>query len=136
MSWGRQRKPEGDGGGSKEIHLSHLRSSPPRNSRVPWKWRPPKPPLQPTSVKKTSKRDKQTDHLPLAWPANFDCRPSPMPCAKMDAPLREDSAAGGGGVKPIAVRLRRRPPRPDAGGELGFEAKDAGSMVARLRQEG
>ena len=97
---------------------------------------PPNPPCNPRAFKKTSKRNKQTDHLPLAWPANFDCRPSPMPCANMDAPLREDSAAGGGGVEPIAVRLRRRPSRPDAGGEPGFEAKDAGSMVARLRQEG
>ena len=59
-----------------------------------------------------------------------------MPCAKMDAPLREDSDAGGGGVEPIAVRLRRRPSRPDAGGESGFKAKDAGSMAARLRWEG
>ena len=54
----------------------------------------------------------------------------------MIARLREDSSAGGGRVDSIAVRLRQRPSSPDAGGESGFEAKDAGSMVARLRQEG
>ena len=86
--------------------------------------------------KKISKHDKQTDQLPLAWTENLYGRPSPMPCANMDARLREDSSAGGGGVDPIAVRLWQIPSSPDAGGELGFEAKGAGSMVARLRREG
>ena len=62
--------------------------------------------------------------------------PSPRPCAKMDALLREDSSAGGGGVDRIAVRLWQIPSSPDAGGESGFKAKGAGSMVARLRREG
>ena len=85
---------------------------------------------------KISKHDKQTDQLPLAWTENFDGRPSPMPCAKMDAHLREDSTAGGGGVDPIAVRLWQIPSSSDAGGESGFKANGAGSMLARLRQEG
>ena len=59
-----------------------------------------------------------------------------MPCANMDACLREDSSAGGGGVDPIAVRLWQIRSSPDAGGESGFEAKGAGSMVARLQREG
>ena len=93
------------------------------------------PPPNPR-VFKISKHDKQTDQLPLAWTENFDSRPSPMLCANMDACLREDSSAGGGGVDPIAVRLWQIPSSPDAGGESGFEAKDSGSMVARLRWEG
>ena len=79
---------------------------------------------------------KRIDHLPLAWPANFDERPSPIPCAKTDARLREDPAAGGGGVEPISARLWRRPSSPDAGEELGFKSKEAGSMVAGRRREG
>ena len=59
-----------------------------------------------------------------------------MPCAKMDARLREDSTAGGGGVDPIAMRLWQIPSSSDAGGESGFEAKGAGSMLARLQREG
>ena len=59
-----------------------------------------------------------------------------MPCAKTDVRPREDTAAGGGGVDPIAKILWRRPSSPDAGDESGFEAKEAGSMVARRRQEG
>ena len=75
----------------------------------------PPPNLQ--AFTKISKRDKQTDQLPLTWKENFDVRPSPMPCSKMDAHLSEDSSAGGGGADPIAVRLRRRPSSPDDGGE-------------------
>ena len=82
------------------------------------------------------KRDKQTDHLPLAWPANVNVRPSPMPCAKEDARPREDPTDGGGRVDPIAARLQRIPSSPDTGDESGLEANDAGSMVARRRQEG
>ena len=59
-----------------------------------------------------------------------------MPCANTDARLREDPAAGGGGVDPIAAVLRRRPSSPDGRDESGFEVKEAGSMVARRRQEG
>ena len=59
-----------------------------------------------------------------------------MPCAKMVARLRKDPAAGGGGVDPIAAILQRRTSNPNAGEELGFEAKEAGSMVAMQRQEG
>ena len=59
-----------------------------------------------------------------------------MTCANMDGRLRVDSTAGGGGVDLIAVILRQRPSSPDARGELSFGAKDAGSMVTRLRQEG
>ena len=59
-----------------------------------------------------------------------------MPCAKTDARLREDTAAGGGGVDLIAARLRWRPSSPDAVDNSGFEAKEAGSMVARRRWEG
>ena len=44
-------------------------------------------------------------------------------------------AAGGRGVDPIAVILRRRPSSPNGGDESGFEAKEAGSMVARRKQE-
>ena len=94
------------------------------------------PPPNPRVFTKISKHDKQTDQLPLAWTENFDGRPSPTPCAKMDARLREDSTAGGGGVDPIAVRLWQIPSSSDAGGELGFKANGAGSMLARLRREG
>ena len=94
------------------------------------------PPPNPRVFTKISKHDKKTDQLPLTWTENFDGRPSPMPCSKMDASLREDSSAGGGRVDSIAVRLRQRPSSPDAGGELGFKSKGAGSMVARLRREG
>ena len=59
-----------------------------------------------------------------------------MLCYKTDVHSREYPVAGVGGVDPVAARLWRRPSRPDAGGELGFEAKDVGSMVARLRWEG
>ena len=59
-----------------------------------------------------------------------------MPCANTDARAREDTAAGGGGVDPIAAILQRRPSIPDGGDDLGLEAKEAGSMVARRRREG
>ena len=59
-----------------------------------------------------------------------------MPFAKADVRLREDPAAGGGGVAPIAVRLWRRPSRPNAVDELGLEAKESGSMVEMQGQEG
>ena len=59
-----------------------------------------------------------------------------MHCAKADARPREDPAAGGGGVDPIAAKLRRRPSIPNAGGKSVFKAKEAGSMVARRRREG
>ena len=59
-----------------------------------------------------------------------------MPCAKTDARLREDTSAGGGGVNQITARLRRRPSSPNKGDTSGFEAKEAGSMVAGRRQEG
>ena len=39
-------------------------------------------------------------------------------------------------ANPIAAILRQRPSRPDGGDELDFEAKEAGSMVARQRKEG
>ena len=83
-----------------------------------------------------SKHDKQTDHLSLACPANFVYRTSPIPCVKTYARPREDPAAGGGGVDPIAAILWRRASSPGAGEKLGFEAKEAGIMVARRRQEG
>ena len=59
---------------------------------------------------KISKRDKQTDHLPLAWPANFDNSPSPMPCAKMYARPREDPAIEAAGVDLIATICGGDPP--------------------------
>ena len=62
--------------------------------------------------------------------------PYPMPCNKTDVRLREDPSAVGGGVDPIAVILRKRPSIPSRRDELGFEAKEAGSIVARRRQEG
>ena len=92
---------------------------------------PPNPPCNPRALKKTSKRDKQTDHLPLAWPANFDDSPPSMPCAKTDALPREDTAAGSGGVDPISTIMRGRPYSPVRLDESGFEAKKSGSMVAR-----
>ena len=59
-----------------------------------------------------------------------------MPCAKTDARTREDPSKGGGGVNPVAVIFRRTPSIPDAGYESGFEAKEAGSMLARRQREG
>ena len=58
-----------------------------------------------------------------------------MSCAKADARPREDPATGGGGVTPIAPRFRQRPSRLNARDDSGIEAKEAGSMVARRRQE-
>ena len=62
--------------------------------------------------------------------------PYPMPRNKTDVRLREDPSAGGGGVDPIAPILWKRPSIPSRRDELGFEAKEAGSIVARRRQEG
>ena len=59
-----------------------------------------------------------------------------MLCAKVKARPRDNPAAGGSRVDPIAVILRRRPSIPDAGDESGLYAKEAGSMVARRRSEG
>ena len=59
-----------------------------------------------------------------------------MPCANPDASPREAPAAAGGGVNPIAIILRQRPSIPNGGDESEFEAKEAGSMVARRRREG
>ena len=70
-----------------------------------------------------SKREKQTDHLPINWPEKFYDRPSPMPCANTDACPREHPTAGGGRVNPIAARLRRRPSIPNTGDESGFKSK-------------
>ena len=58
-----------------------------------------------------------------------------MPCAKADACPGEDLAVGGGGVAPIAARLRQRPSSPDARDDLGLEAKESGNMVAKQRRE-
>ena len=84
---------------------------------------PPKTPRNPRAFMKIRKRDKQTDHLPLAWPANVDVRPSPTPCTMTGARPREDPAVGGGGVDQIDARLQRRPSSPDTGDESGFGAK-------------
>ena len=59
-----------------------------------------------------------------------------MPCAKVDALPVEDPAPVGGRVAPISTRLRQRPSCPDTGYELGLDAKEAGSMMARRRREG
>ena len=59
-----------------------------------------------------------------------------MPCANKDTRPMDYPAAGGRGVDPIAVILRRRPSSPNGGDESGFEAKEAGSMVARRQREG
>ena len=59
-----------------------------------------------------------------------------MPCAKMDVRPREDPAAVGGRVDPIAHILLWRPSIPKAGDEFIFESKEAGSMVARRWWEG
>ena len=59
-----------------------------------------------------------------------------MPCAKTDARLREDYAAGCGGVDLIAEILQRRPSSSDTGDKLGFESKEAGIMVVRRQREG
>ena len=83
---------------------------------------PPPKKRNPRAFAAISKHNKQTDHLPLTWTANFYSKPSPMSCAKMDALPREDPAAGGNRVDPIAARLRRRLYTPDAGDESGFEA--------------
>ena len=59
-----------------------------------------------------------------------------MPCAKTDARLRGDPAAGGSRVDPIAAILQRIPSNPDGGDESGFGAKEADSIVARRRRKG
>ena len=59
-----------------------------------------------------------------------------MPCAKAYARLREDPASGGGGVSPIAARLRWIPSGPDSRDDSGLEVKEASNMVEKLRREG
>ena len=97
---------------------------------------PQAPPCKPQALATISKHDKRTDHLPLAWPENFYNKPSPIPCDKTDARPREDPAAGGGRVDPIAAILWRRPSSPNRGDKSGFEAKEAGGIVERRQQEG
>ena len=98
--------------------------------------RPTPPPGNPRAFTKISKCDNKTDQSPLALPTIINNRPSPMPCNKADARLREDPAAGGDRVNPIAARLRRRYSIPNAGHELGLEAKEERSMVERRQCEG
>ena len=76
----------------------------------------------PRAFAKISKRDKQTDHVELAWPENFNDRPFSIPSFNIDSRPREDHAAGGGRIDPISMMLRWRPSSPNAGDELGFEA--------------
>ena len=109
-------------------------------SKDPWACHvsgfPPNPPPRNTQAFVTiSKQDKLIDHLPLAWPENFNNIPFPMPCAKTDTHPREYPAVGGGGVDPIAVILWRRPSNPDGGDESGLEANEVGRMVKRRRRE-
>ena len=137
LSWVRQRRPEGDGVGRKAISLSLIQSLPPRNSRVPWQWRPPQPPpiTHERSRQSANTKNEQTTYRLLGHRTSTTA-PPPMPCAKTDVRLSEDPAAGGSGVDPIAAILRQRPSSPDIRGELGFKAKEEGSMAERRRREG
>ena len=59
-----------------------------------------------------------------------------MPWAKAYMRPREDTSAGGGGVAPIAARLRQRTYSPVSGEESGLEANESDNMVAKRRREG
>ena len=95
-------------------------------SRDPWVWRgsgvppTPPPPCNPRVLATISKRDKLTDHLPLAWAEKFDNSPYPMPCAKTDARPREDPATRDGRVNLTAKILGQRPSIPNVGDESGL----------------
>ena len=54
-----------------------------------------------------------------------------MSCDKADARPKEDHAAGGSWVEPIATILHQIPYIPNDTDESVFEAKEAGSMVVR-----
>ena len=68
---------------------------------------------------------------PLSCPEFFDNKPSPMPCAKAGACLREEPTPGGGGVSLIATRLRHISSSADGEDDMGEEAKEAGNIVVK-----